>query len=554
MDKNSNILYDADLYVRLSKEDGDIITGSKFESDSISNQKGLLMQFLVSHPEIKLHAIREDDGYTGTNFNRPGFQLLLQDVIEKKINCVIVKDLSRLGRNYLKVGEYVQNIFPDNGIRFISVNDNYDSVSSTSPNDDIIISFKNLLNDAYSRDISIKIRSNLEVKRKRGEFTGPYTVFGYKKSENNRNVIVVDNYAAKVVKDIFAWKLDGMNQSAIAERLNSLGIPSPMEYKKVTGISYQTSFKINTRAIWCAQSVSRVLKNEIYTGTLIQGIRSRATYRSVRVIFKDCEDWIRKENNHEPIIDRLEFNRVQEIMARDTRTAPKEDRVYTYSGLIFCGDCGRSMVRKTVPGSKGRKYTYFICSQYKKNRNCSAHSIKVEILEQMVLLTLQKHIGTVLDVDSMLDQLSEQDLKKKEVEKLDERILLNEETVNKCRKLHLSLYEDLKSEIINKEEYYYLKAEYQRRSDEAMEAIKYLRSEIEQIGNNNGERKKWTDVFKNPLHMKQVSRMTANQLIDKITIYHGGRIGIRFKFQDKYDACIRFILQAKQLIRNQEAD
>ncbi|WP_181899206.1 recombinase family protein [Lachnotalea glycerini] len=548
----NNKSYIADIYVRLSKEDGDVDTGNKYESNSISNQKELIQQFLISHPEITVHAIREDDGYTGTNFSRPGFQLLLQDIKEKKINCIIVKDLSRVGRNYLKVGEYVQEIFPEQGVRFISVNDGYDSINAAAMDDDIIIPFKNLLNDAYSRDISVKIRSNLDAKRKRGEYTGAFTTFGYMKSKLDKNAIVVDQYAANVVKDIFKWKLAGVNQTYIADRLNAAGIPSPMEYKKMKGINYECSFKTNKKALWCAQTVSRILKNEIYIGNMIQGIRSKLTYRAEHVVVKNKADWIRTDNAHEAIIEKMDFIRVQEMLKRDTRTSPNQKTVYPFGGMLFCGDCKHSMVRKTIPGAKGVKYVYFVCSSNKKTRDiCSSHTIKEEVLEVTILEMIQKHIRAVLDVDAILEELAKMDIQKSEIEKLDERIQWNEEEIEKCKRLKISLYEDLRETIIDKEEYLYLKEEYQRRIDEAENAIKHLRVEINQIYNGSGDRKQWVSVFRNHLNVEKMNRKISTQLIDRIFIYDEGRIGIKYKFQDKYDTCLHFIETAYKAM-NQE--
>lgn len=546
--------YIADIYVRLSKEDGDIDTGNKYESNSISNQKELIEQFLISHPEISVHAIREDDGYTGTNFSRPGFQLLLQDLKEKKINCIIVKDLSRVGRNYLQVGEYVQEIFPEQGVRFISVNDGYDSINAATMDDDIIIPFKNLLNDAYSRDISVKIRSNLDAKRKNGEYTGAFAPFGYVKSDMDKNDIVVDEYAANVVRDIFKWKLEGMNQSHIAERLNQAGIPSPMEYKKANGSKYSCSFKTNKKALWCAQTVARILKNEVYIGNMIQGIRSKANYRAHQVMVKNKADWIRNDGAHEAIIDKMDFQRVQEMLNRDTRTAPNQKKVYPFGGMLFCGDCKHSMVRKTIPGSKGTKYVYYVCSTNKKNKGmCAPHGIKEEVLEVTMLELLQKYICAVLNVDAVLDELSKIDLPKSELAKLDERVSRNEEEIDKCKRLKVSLYEDLRAEIIDKEEYLYLKEEYQRRISEAESAIEVIREEINQVCSGTEDRKQWVTIFKNHLNVRKITRKVSTQLIDKIFIYGDGRIGISFKFQDKYDACIRFVQTVHEQMKAEEA-
>lgn len=543
MVKNNS--YIADIYVRLSKEDGDVDTGNKYESNSISNQKELIQQFLISHPDIMVHAIREDDGYTGTNFSRPGFQLVIQDIKEKKVNCVIVKDLSRVGRNYLKVGEYVQEFFPEQGIRFISVNDGYDSIHSTSMDDDLIIPFKNLLNDAYSRDISVKIRSNLDAKRKKGEYTGSFTAFGYVKSDLDKNSLVIDEYAANVVKDIFKWKLEGMNQTYISERLNAAGIPSPMEYKKAKGINFECAFKTNKKALWCAQTVSRILKNEVYIGNMIQGVRSKPTYRADHVVIKNKSEWIHVDNVHEAIIDKMDFMRVQEMLKRDTRTSPDQKRVYPFGGMLFCGDCRHSMVRKTIPGAKGKKYIYFVCSSNKKKKDmCSSHAIKEEVLEAIILEMLQKHIRAVLDANVILDDLAKMDIQKSEIEKLDERVQWNQEEVTKCKRLKVSLYEDLREGIIDKEEYLYLKEEYQRRIDEAESAVAHLKNEIDLIYDGDGDRKQWVNVFKNCLNVQKINRKISIQLIDRIFIFEEGRISIRFKFQDKYDSCLRFISNA----------
>lgn len=550
MEKQFQAIYDADLYVRLSKEDGDVDTGSKYESNSISNQKELIQQFLVSHPEIRVHAIRIDDGYTGTNFNRPGFQLVLQDIKEKKINCVIVKDLSRIGRNYLEVGEYIQEVFPCAGVRVIAINDNYDSITEDYMNEDIIIPFKNLINDSYSRDMSIKIRSNLQTLRKSGKYTGAYVPFGYQKSELDHNVIVVDEYAANVVRDIFQWKLDGMNQAAIADKLNEMGIPSPMEYKRMRGINYHCSFKTNDRAIWCAQSVTRILKNDIYIGNLTQGVRSKLSYRSSIIKTNDPSDWIVNVGAIEAIIKRQDFERVQELLLRDTRTAPKGNRVYTYAGLLFCGDCGHSMIRKTIPGSHGKKYVYYVCSANKKNKNvCDSHSISEEQLNEAILITIQKQIQAVADIEQLLLDMPENNYEKMQLAKMDERIQLNEEEIEKCRRLQLALYEDLREGLIDKEEYMYLKEEYRRRKRDAEESNRFLRKEQKQILDAQQDSEMWMQEFVKQLNIETVTRQIAIQLIERIQVYKGGRIKIVFKYQDKFEACCDYIENMRLLMK-----
>ena len=279
-------------YLRLSKEDGNFAGSETLQSNSIENQKEYIEDYIHSKPEIKIVDFYVDDGYSGVNFDRPDFQRMLQDIKNKKIDCVIVKDLSRLGRNYIEVGKYIERLFPLLGVRFIAINDNFDSADDTAASNNIIIPFKNLINDAYCRDISIKIRSHLEVKRKRGEFIGAFAVYGYMRGKD-KNKLIVDPYAAEIVKEIFGMKMDGMSQQAIADELNSLGILSPAEYKKEQGSGYKTVFQTHSKAKWTAMAVMRVLTNEIYVGTLIQGKESTPNYKVKVREKKPREEWIR---------------------------------------------------------------------------------------------------------------------------------------------------------------------------------------------------------------------------------------------------------------------
>lgn len=301
MGKTVNKIYHAAIYVRLSKEDGDVASAAKAESNSISNQKNLIKDFLKDKDDIIVVSERVDDGYSGSDFERPGFQMMMDDIRRGTVDCVIVKDMSRFGREYIDSGKYIERLFPALGVRFIAVNDHIDSKEESS-RDDIVVPFKNLMNDAYCRDISIKIRSHLEVKRRNGEYIGAFTPYGYKKDENDKSRLVPDMYAAGVVKDIFRMKLHGMSQTAIADRLNEQGILSPMEYKHSLGIRIQDNFKTHEQAEWSSMSVRRVLENEVYVGTLIQGKHSTPNHKIKKIMDKPEEEWIRIEDNHEPVI------------------------------------------------------------------------------------------------------------------------------------------------------------------------------------------------------------------------------------------------------------
>lgn len=528
--------YDTALYVRLSKEDGDAASGSKNESNSIANQKSLIMDYLQSRPEFRVVSIREDDGFSGTDFNRPAFQAMMEDVKKGVINCIIVKDLSRFGRNYIEVGRYLEKLFPMLGIRFIAVNDNYDSLEADTAHD-IVVPFKNLINDSYCRDLSVKIRSHLAIKRKKGEFIGAFACYGYLKDENNRNQLVVDTYAGQVVQDIFRMKINGMSQYRIADVLNEQGILSPMEYKKYLGSHFESSFKVNPKAVWTAKAVTRILTNEVYTGVLVQGKQTTPNHKVKVRQEVDEIDWIRVENAHESLIDRVLFDIVQNLMGRDTRTSPNETQVFPLSGLVYCGDCGHPMVRKTSRYTKKEKadtaqtYGYFLCSEKCGKGGCSWHRISENDLMGAVLGAVNLHIQKVLDVQEALKQIENAPSRQLMIQKYLERLSMKEEERKKAERLKIGIYEDLKDGLLDKEEYQKLKAEFDSRIAEADAAVKELKRQITELEGSRSANAPWMSYFQQFGRLEQLTRWAAAIIINKILVYEDNRIKITFNFE-----------------------
>ena len=528
--------YDTALYLRLSKEDGDVASGSKNESNSIANQKSLIMDYLQSRPEFRVVSIREDDGFSGTDFNRPAFQAMMEDVKKGVINCIIVKDLSRFGRNYIEVGRYLEKLFPMLGIRFIAVNDNYDSLEADTAHD-IVVPFKNLINDSYCRDLSVKIRSHLAIKRKKGEFIGAFACYGYLKDENNRNQLVVDTYAGQVVKDIFRMKINGMSQYRIADALNEQGILSPMEYKKYLGSHFESSFKVNPKAVWTAKAVTRILTNEVYTGVLVQGKQTTPNHKVKVRQEVDETDWIRVENAHESLIDRVLFDIVQNLMGRDTRTSPNETQVFPLSGLVYCGDCGHPMVRKISRYTKKEKadtaqtYGYFLCSEKCGKGGCSWHRISENDLMGAVLGAVNLHIQKVLDVQEALKQIENAPSRQLMIQKYQERLSMKEEERKKAERLKIGIYEDLKDGLLDKEEYQKLKAEFDSRIAEADAAVKELKRQIAGLEGSRSANAPWMNYFQQFGRLEQLTRWAAAIIINKILVYEDNRIKITFNFE-----------------------
>lgn len=532
MEKGKNRQYRAAVYVRLSKEDIAAAKGIREESNSIFNQKQLILDFVKDKSDISVVSIREDDGYTGTDYNRPAFQQMMEDIKAGKIDCVIVKDLSRFGREYINAGKYIDRLFPYYGVRLISVNDNIDTVARNSA-DDFGIMIKNLMNDNYCRDISIKIRSQLQVKRKNGEFIGAFAPYGYQKSENDKNQLIVDPYPAEIVQNIFRWKLDGLNQRAIAGKLMSQGVLSPMEYKRSKGESYKTSFKTKNQAQWTDLAVLRILKNPVYVGTLIQGIRTRPNYKIKTVVTNDEENWVIVENAHEAIVEPKVFLLVQRLLELDTRTSPKGDTLFPLAGLIRCGDCGGPMVRKTTTSGR-KKLAYYVCGTHKKEKTCSNHSISESLLEDTVLKLLQKHIQVLTELDSCLAVIRNTPKRRIGITKIENQLVAIEAEIERYRRLKTSAYEDLKDGILTKDDYLDIRGQYEARINDAYLAQEQMRREMALYMENDAVPQQWIQEFLEHKNIQSLSRSIAVECIESISVYEGKRIEVAFAHMQDY--------------------
>lgn len=525
------------VYVRLSREDGD-----KVESESIVSQKNILSDFLSRDPDIQVVDTFVDDGYSGTNFDRPAFQRMMGMVKEKKINCIIVKDLSRLGRNYIEVGNYVERIFPLLDIRFIAVNDNIDSFRDPSSITNIGVPFRNVVNDAYCGDISKKIRSVLDMKRKRGDYIGSFACYGYQKDPQNHNRLIIDEEAATVVRKIFSWRLQGLGMITICKKLNDLGIPNPTAYRKAHSLNYNHYQIDNENTTWCDSTVRRILKNQMYIGNLVQGKGKIKSYKVQKFVNVPEEDWIIVEGTHEPIVSREVFDMVQELFTRDTRVSPYNDNLYLFSGFVRCADCKRAMNRKTIRQPYG-EYTYFVCSTYKKaspNR-CTKHTIRTEELENAVLAAIQKQVSLMVETEKILENLNQNKIKNKMTDQLKHLIDEKQQEIEKYRKLRQSLYVDWKTGEITQEDYYALKADFDENISSLKSSVEKLTGEL-----SDTEKEIFTDnsflkSFKKYRNITKLTRTVLLELVDHILVYEGKKIEIKFKYQDEFDRMLQAI-------------
>ena len=530
------------IYLRLSKEDDDLScsSGAKSESNSISNQRKLIYDFMKSHPELELYDEYKDDGKSGSNFDRAEFQRMMKDIEAGKVNCVIVKDQSRFGRDYIDVGKYKEKIFPKLGVRFITINEGYDSLSATS-SDDLAFTINSFVYDFYIRDISTKIRTNLTAKKQNGEYAGAFVAYGYVKDSNDKSKLVVDQFAADVVRDIFRWKIEGLSPQNIAVRLNELGIPSPAEYKKLSGSNYKTSFQTSSKAVWSHVSVRRILKNEIYLGVMIQGKRTTPNYKTKTVVTKAESEWLRVEGTHEAIISVRDFELVQELLRDDTHCRAGDVTVPVYAGRIYCGDCGATAVRKTVSYA-GRRYVYYVCNANKHDKTvCSRHSIREDILGQVIYQTVRHQIDLLLDVDKALRQFENLSWEKHKLKQLDASIEIQEEVVRKNNTLRLGIYEDLRAGLLDRSEYESLKKELAERIAEATAAIEKLNKEKREILDGVSKQQSWIEQFRQYENVTELTRPMVIHLIERINIFEDSNIEIVFRHRNQIEEILQFI-------------
>lgn len=549
MQKTNKQIYLAGEYARLSKEDfhnaskqGNPLNSQSNESNSIKSQRELIHHYVSGKPDIQIIRSYEDDGYTGLNFNRPGFKAMLKDIQDGVINCVIVKDYSRLGRDHIETGKYLKKIFPRLNVRFISINDDYDSVNQMRPADHILMPFKNLMNDTSSRDTSIKVRSHLEVKQINGELTAAFAVYGYEKQQvDNQNKLVVDEYAAGVVKEIFLKVLQGYSLQSIAEQLNSDGILSPLEYKKYRGSAFYTGFKVKTKAMWDAVSVRRIVSNRVYIGVLEQGKREKINYKVNERIIKPEEEWRCKKDAHEAIIDMDIFWIAQELLALDTRRGPDKERLYPFSGLLRCADCDEIMVRKSET-HRGKRYSYYVCSTNKKDKNkCSSHRINEEKLKVCIANLLRDHIKVLKDINVLLPQLRNASIAGKQIKKIQDHLLVIDCEQQEKVRLKVSLYEDYKRGFLDETDYKDMAQMCKSQIEDANKQKKRLKEQVEELKNRETIDYNWVERTIAFEDEKILDRLHLVLTIKYIRVYSNCQLEMVLRKQDEFTEILEYI-------------
>ncbi len=534
----------AGLYIRLSREDGD-----KIESESVSSQRAILERFLDEHPGIISNGFYIDDGWSGTDFDRPDFQRMFADITGKKINCVIVKDLSRFGRNYVEAGKYLETVFPLFGVRFIAINDQIDSIGNPSSVNNVIVPFKNIMNDEYCRDISIKVRSALDIRRRQGKFIGSFAAYGYKKDEADHNKLVIDEDAAHYVRLVFRKFLSGYSIKGIARELNASGVPNPSAYKAKKGFGCHCKGEF-----WSDSTVRRILTNELYIGNLVQKKNQVVSYKIHIAKAVEAQDRITVENTHEPIISKEDFEKVRLLMKRDTRTSPNQGRLSVLAGFVKCADCGRAMVRRTVK-QPYKTYDYFVCSTYKKlhSKACTKHAVRAEALESAILTALNEYIRFAVDFDRLCEKVNKAQKSGGKSKRLAAELVQAEREEEKAQNVLLDLYPDYKNGILSREQYFALKEKHERLAESARKNAAHIRAEIEEFERGLNGENQFLAAFKKYRGFDKLTRDVMCELVENIYIREGGEIELRLKCRDAYSTAREYYEQKKAEVNNETA-
>lgn len=528
------------IYIRLSKEDGNDV------SKSVENQKAMILEYVSSLEDAyEIFDTYIDDGCTGTDTERDGFQRMLKAIREHKVNCVIVKDLSRLSRNLADATYHLENTFVEYDIRFISLElPTLDSYKYPEQMNSIAVPMQNVINDDFCRQTSIKIRGVFNNKRRNGQFIGAFAPYGYLKNPEDKHSFIVDEEAAAVVRDIYKWFVnEGLSKGAIVRKLNSMGIPNPAAYKKQTGSKYCNPKSIENNGLWTTKTVYDMLSNMMYLGHMVQGKYRIKSYKVHTQISTPKEEWFIVENTHDAIIEQELFDKAQKLHQQDTRTAPKERALYLLSGYVRCGDCGKAMIRTSSSGKGKKQFTYYKCRTYTRQSKevCTPHTIRAEMLEEAVFNTTKQQIQLVDSLREAVEKINQSPNARNESQRLIAMQRARETELEKVTQIKDGLFKDWKNGDITQQEYRRYKEEYEQETERLTEIINNLKAEQRMMAEGVNCDNLYLSTFSKYSKIQTLERRMVVDLIENIHVFADGEIKIDFTYADQYKMILDFI-------------
>lgn len=530
-------IYHVAAYGRLSIMD----TRDRKDSESLQTQMDYLRDYISKHPDLELHDCYCDNGETGTNFERAGFQRMMDDVKAGRIDCIIVKDLSRFGRDFLETGNFLEKVLPFMGVRFISINDNYDSIRAGS-GDAMSVALRNLMNDIYAKDISHKVFSALDIKKRNGEFIGNYAAYGYTKSPKDKHKLIVDPIAAPVVQRIFQMKKNGMSNAGIARILSEEKIPNPNHHRYLQGIIYTKRYAEN--APWQTQAVKNILQNPVYLGHMVQGKKISKLYAGQKQKVMPSSEWVIVPNTHEAIISQELFDEVQKILkARlDEYNSRLGKYAHFYSenifeGLVICGSCNRNMTRYKKVYNKGRNVGFsFICPLHASHLNIgcpNAGGLSENDLKDTVFHVIQLQLDLLADAEAIVKKMGRSPAAQNRRASINNEIISAQGRLKRLDTLRQNLFESYVNGVVSQTDYLFGKSQYDDEHTLLERLLEQLVDEKDQLPETNINHNRWFSAFSRFKEEKELNREMLLALVEKIYVNEDKQVHIILKYQDE---------------------
>lgn len=544
-------IYQTAGYIRLSIEDS-----GKTDGYSLENQEKLVRDYIADQQDMRLYRLYIDNGATGTVFERPAFDEMMQDMKDGKINCIVVKDLSRLGRNYLEAGNYLEQIFPFFRVRFISITDGYDSNSPDVTDESLIIPLKNIINEGYAKDISLKITTSFESRKKQGQFMGRYPVYGYLKDPANKNHLIVNPETCGIVRRIFQMRDSGMALGTIASQLNEEGIPSPARYLWIKGLSKEERHQ---DSYWDRINVKRLLMNKMYLGMLVYGKERSSFAKGIKRQRVPESEWKYVPNAHEAIIDQELFDSVQKKLEDAKQNFLNTMRVNEdyrpgnlFRGKIHCSDCGRAMkmtkfVKTRKDGSIDR-YALYECCRRKQlyDLSCPQRSIRKAVVDKTVEEAIRFHIRTFLDTEQIIAKLNRSSKGRAAASDIQNHIREKQRRISKIERLSTGIYEDYREGILNEEEYLAIRSQYGEEKEgllKEVDALMLAEREHEADYRSTGS---LADIVRKYAEFPELNREIVEAFIADIRVHTDSHLAITFAFEDEFQRLIDMAEQRRR--------
>ena len=538
------------IYVRLSIEN----SGKDDDGDSIANQISFCKAYLAEHTDLKLYDIYEDNGEKGTNFDRPEFKRMMDDIRSGKVKCVLVKDLSRFGRDYIEAGEYLEKIFPFMGIRFISITDGYDSLNCDDAESALMIPLKNMINDVYAKDISRKIITSFRARQEKGEFLPAFAPYGYVKSKEVAYRYEIDQETAPYVRMIFEWKAEGVSHNEICKRLNDMGAVTPARRKVDLGIWRAEKYK---HTVWHGRTIIDIMKNPTYTGCIVYGRIPKSLYEGIKMHRAPEEEWRYVPDAHEPIISQELFDKVQKMFAdraekfkaKMDENAPLRELVTNhFKGKIYCGDCGKRM-RFVKPTDKrypvDQDHAVYVCGGYLDSgySRCSRHSIRYPVVADAVLAAINIQLELALKQEQLVRQMRGSVKEKNLIDKYVGQINYLSQELKKINGKRESLFENFAEDILDEAEYQFAKKKY---DDEAAEIEKKLtveKAKKVQLDDILSLSNEWLVAIHEAENVTEIDVGLVKHLVSAVKIFEDNRVEVELNFGDQRNIFNRIIAE-----------